>query len=494
MIKTLARLREEDGFSLITAVLISVVVFLLSVTTIALTVQDTSQSGRNRERVNAIAAAEAGLNYQFSKLQAGMIECSATQDLPSFPASSFESVLTTYDMEGNEYPDPNCPPPGAPAQFRVKIESVGHATGPDPVRKMEAFVELERTVGAPLDDSAIFAEGDLLIDSNPQIGDPDGDFDANVYSNNNIWFKSNPVVEGSVISQKCVRLESTSQVKLDVRAKGISGSECGRSLGTWDHTIWMQSDSKVFRDVIATTRGIRFESNSHVFRDARAGGNINPWQPTSHVDGVAQQNQANLPAPDVKAFPVLNTSDLTPWEADGYKIPPEEPEYTTCAAAKTAIGSNNTVKRVIRIKANCELKWSNSSSNPITLSADLAIIHDGHIVLDGDTRFTPFGGPHRLHFIVGRGSPPDTCFEMKSNAKVEPGIKTLVHARPIDTSWTKCRVFLDSNTRIAEGQVIGNKIDIFSNSAMAYDPVITPGAPTTGFKESIIYIRETRPN
>ena len=501
----LMRLREEHGFSLITAVLISVVVFILSLVTIGLSMHNTSQSGRNRERVNAIAAAEAGINYQFSRIQAGSFAtgCQEEQTLQSFPRSSFETTITLTDKFGSPLPcGPTTPPPNG-AQARIVSE--GKATGADPTRKMEALVELERAAGGIFGEGAIFGEGDILIDSNPQIGAP-ADIQADVYSNGNIELKSNPQIQGSVIAQKCINLDSTAWVKIDVWAKG--GTPC-----TWSpYTVTMQSKTRVVRNVTATTGRIKFNfsSGGGVSGDADAGGDIETWVGVGNVnpdypkvDGTARRNQTGLQAPGVKTFPdfTYNPSDWT-----GVEPPYVIENYSTCAAAKTAIGTNNTVKRVVRITSNCELKWD--SSEIITLSQDLAIITDGYVFLGGNTRFVSSApdAKRTLHFMVGRGtSAPSFCFQMQSNAHIESaqqtfgsgngGIVTLVHARKFASEPTKCKVFLDSTTDIAKGQIFGGgPVDLKSNTKMAYEPVITPGAPITGFKESIIYIREISPN
>jgi hypothetical protein len=487
----LHRLRADDGFSLIAALLITLVVFAMSTVSFILSTHNTTQSGRNRERVNAVAAAEAGLNYQFSRLQAGTIECSSTQSLGSFPASGFTTTLTPYDLAGAEL---SCPPPSM-SKLRMRIRSVGSATGSEPRRTMEALVELERPVGGTLGDGAIFGEGDIMIDSNPDIGNPAGDFDADVYSNGNIELKSNPKIIGNVTAQKCVKMDSTAQVYLDVWAKG--GAGCA-----WSATVSMLSTTKVLNDVIATTGPIEFNSGARVTRDAKSGGTMT-WQspcpsgnscgPNVHprVGNMALRNQTGLLPPPSRSFPVLTYNEAD-WIAAGYTI---DPPYTSCSAAKSAIGNNNTVKRVIRVTSTCELLWSASSSAPITLSQDLAIVTNGTVFIDSGTRFIA-SAPRTLHMIVAQQASyqPDYCFQMKSTTRIEVPISTLVYV-PKKADQSKCKVFLDSNADIAQGQIFGgNKIDVKSNTDLAYTPVITPGAPVTGFKESVIYIREIRSN
>lgn len=491
-------LRADDGFSLIAALLITLVVFILSTVSFALSAQNNSQSGRNRERVNAVAAAEAGLNYQFAKLQTGTFQLSASQSLGSFPQSTFTTTLHAPDgtlLTG--------PPTLVGGKALVLIRSVGNATGSGPPRAMEALVEIRRLAGGLLGQGAIRAEGDVLLDSNAAAGvrDLDGGYDADIYSNGSIHLKNNPSVAGSVLSQKCVRLEGNVVVSLDVIAKG--GGCAG---GPWNgETIWASSNEQILGNAVAVTGRIKLESNSRVKKDARSGGDFSPWPGAGnfnanhpHVDGDAYRFQSGLQPPAAWALPTFSYV-ASEWAAAGYAN--TTTTYASCNSARAAIGTSTSTKRVVRITSGCDsllLKDEEGVSCVKidakclhVLNGDLAIISYGRVFLDGNIEFTA-PAQRTLHFIAGLASPQDTCFEMNSNAAVHDPISTLVYTPKIGTSTTRCRVFLNSSTKIAKGQVLGNRVEVNSNHVLNYVPVDTPGAPSSGFEEDIIYIREIR--
>ncbi|MDQ4004831.1 MAG: pilus assembly PilX N-terminal domain-containing protein, partial [Actinomycetota bacterium] len=104
-----ARLQDERGVAIITALLISMIVVTLGATSVALAVHNSEASSFDRRRVQSIAAAEAGVNFYFSHLQSGAPEdfdCAISETLASTPAARFDATVTFYNAA--EVPLP-CP-------------------------------------------------------------------------------------------------------------------------------------------------------------------------------------------------------------------------------------------------------------------------------------------------------------------------------------------------------------------------------------------------
>src|SRR6266508_2093911 len=113
---------------MITAVLVTFVVMIMAGTAVSLSLHSSQQSANDRRRVDAIQAAEAGLDYYFSYLQstgAGPMSCSITQTLTNSPASTFTVTPTFYDGAGSLI---TCPPPSGVVPAYVLLRSVGQAS------------------------------------------------------------------------------------------------------------------------------------------------------------------------------------------------------------------------------------------------------------------------------------------------------------------------------------------------------------------------------
>ena len=74
------RCRDERGIAMVTALLVSMVLLFLTVAVVALSLHNSTQSALDRKRVQAIDAAEAGINGYMSSLT-GMPDSTACQTI-----------------------------------------------------------------------------------------------------------------------------------------------------------------------------------------------------------------------------------------------------------------------------------------------------------------------------------------------------------------------------------------------------------------------------
>lgn len=464
-------IREERGVAMITAVLISVAVLLLGIVAVGLATHDATQSARNRERVQSIAAAEAGIDFYLSDLVNANVNdviCGQIDRTLTFsPGSRFRVQATFEDASGDPIACSGNSLAGQPA--RVVVRSLGTAVGDDPARTMEAVVTLDPLAESPLLPFAIFAEGGINLDSNTQIIGNAGN-DADIYSNGDINLDSNTTVSGSVFSRGSVHLDSRSEVKVDVHAGNDTTSDT--------NDITLDSRSIVRGNAIAEN-DISLASNSRIFGSARAGGSISGGQ----VSGSQTEGPPPPAPPAEQSFPPLSFDEAA-WQAAGYTVN----SYTSCSAAKSFVdqlsaGDVTVQPYVVRITDDCVLSWTNVDVN---VRDELAIITDGGVSLGGNVRVEPVGGPHDLFFILGVDDAVAPCdFTMSVNARIQPGLNTFVH--------TPCTFELLSNTTISDGQFFGGTVSFNSNSAfLNYKPVPLPGHTPPGWTVVETYRREVR--
>lgn len=447
-------LRDERGMALISALGVALVMSLLTVVTVSLSFHNVKESATNRERVQSIAAAEAGLNRMFAHLETATpetVSCTLEETLTTDPASSF--AVTLYAEGQNGLEPLACPVAEVPTL--VVARSVGHGLGDIPARKMESAIRLEPITTGIFGPDAIFSNQDLNLNSNIQVEGDEGS-NANVYSNDTVTLNSNVVVTGSVLAQDQILMNSNAEVKKDAWARDA---------------VTLDSNAIVRRNVTSSTSTITVLNQSHIYGDARAGTSINA--PAGAIDGVVIPDSPSGPPPE-KPFPAFSFVPAD-WQAIGYTVN----TFSSCADAKSFIGGVTAGNHVVRINSTCQLAWTGNQSAPV--AGNLAIIHDGDLLMDNNSRFSAVGGPHELFLIAGLGS--GACdIQFKSNSSIGANIFTLM--------YSPCNIKLDSNSFLIEGQILAGKAFLNSNTHLAYRPLVGPATTVTGYTLDVQYTRE----
>lgn len=458
---------EERGMALIAALGVGLVVTLLTVVTVSISFHDTTQSARNRERVQAIAAAEAGINRMFAHLETATpatVQCSIDETLTTDPKSSF--VVTLYEEVGGSLQPLTCPPASLPEY--VTARSVGNALGENPRRTMESRIKLEPITTSIFGPDAIFSDQSLTLSSNIQVEGDEGN-NANVYSNGDNILLSNITVAGTVYGQDEIVISSNSEVKKDIWAL---------------NRVELNSFAIGRRNVTSSTSTVSVLTNAHVYGDAKAGTSVTAAQGT--VDGLVIEDTPSGPPP-VKPFPVF-TYDPADWTALGYTINTYSGTGSTpCTNAKSFIEGIVSGNHVVRINAVCELSWT--SNNVVNVRGNLAVIHDGSIKLNSNARFVnPTAITRNLHLIAGLGTGACSTrgIDFLSNSSIGSNLTTLL--------YSPCTVNMNSNSFIVEGQVVAGQALFNSNTHLTYTPVVGPETVIVGYSVTPQYRREIRNN
>jgi cytoskeletal protein CcmA (bactofilin family) len=458
------RCADERGIAVITAMLVSMVVVFLGVTSVRIAIHNSEASSFDRRRVQGVAAAEAGLNYYYSHLQsvpAAEFDCDVSQTLTASPTTQFSATVRFYDAAGAEIP--TCPPATTPAGALIRSTGTS-VNAAEPNRTLESYVNLIPLSGGPFGEYAIFSDGSPGFDSNIQVFG-DGTTNGDVYTNSNVLMNSNSVIHGSMFTRGTMEMDSNAEVKADVVAM---------------NSLTMKSNSRVLGNATSSTSSIWMDSEAHIFGNARAGTTITTLG-GSEINGSRTPNSPLSPAqPEHQAFPVY-TFSASDWTAQGYTVL----TFSDCGAAtKAAIGTVPVGgKRVVRITSACELKYA--GDEVIGIAGDLAIVSNGSFLMDSNAKFLNVGVPHTLHLMFGVGSSPPSCSQnitFKSNTKIEGGLTTLL--------YTPCTLDMSSNSFVAQGQMFAGRVDFNSNSTLTYKPVNVPGVGDGLFDEDIVYIRE----
>jgi hypothetical protein len=456
MTRRVAGPADEQGIAMITVILISAVVLILSVTAVSLSIHNTDASGFDRQRVQVVASAEAGVNAAYYTLQTTPTEslpCSITGTMATSPNQQYSATITYFDASGNTL---TCQNPGLLAMpAKAQVTSTGSPSpggvNPNAKRTMQSLVNLTPVYGGF--DSAIFSDSSPTTANNLTVNGDTGD-DADVYTNGSWSCANSMTVHGQMIAQGTIAMTNSCQVTKDIWANG---------------SVSMSNNSLAGHNVTSSTSSITLNNSAHILNNATAGTTIS----NGSIDGTKTPN-APQAAPPTKSLPTV-TFDATSWQTALYSV-----QYQTCSQVG-AVSSVST-STVYRISPACSLQYANNTT--INLSADMAIVTDGSISFANKTTFqSGDGSEHSLYFIMPTGTAcPGGNFSTSNNTSFV-GLRVFV--------YTPCSATFANNNAGVGGQVYAGNVSMTNQFGMNFLPTIVPSANTvTGYKVDITYVRE----
>jgi cytoskeletal protein CcmA (bactofilin family) len=457
---------REDGFAMITAILVSLVVLSLSLVVFNLAIHNSNQSAFDRDRVQAIHAAEAGLDNYLSALVTNPTPpCNSSLDLGSTPVQHYDVSILLYSTWPPTGPG-ECPllsgePEGA--LVIAKGSALGGPAGAN--RSMETAVRLTPIFGGL--NQAIFSDDELNLQNKLDINGNIGN-DGDVYTNGNFSLRNNTVISGSVYAQGYAQINQ-GVVKKDV----------------WANDYVDLKSISVLGNVTSSTSSISLQ-NSHVYGDAKAGTTITIG-PSSQIDGAKTSNSPSGPPPEIPLPHVEYVeSEWTKPENGGYIIN----NFSDCALAKTFISAGPVGNHVVRISPTCALSWGGSNLN---LNGNMAIITDGSFTLSQQNNWNGIGDKHTLFIIrpwvdglqcSPRPSPYD--FSVSNNTSFN-NLQVFI--------YSQCTIdFGNNNSGGFDGQIIGGQVNITNQMVVNFKPITVPGFNRIGYRSDVSYLREIPAN
>ena len=461
--------RDEHGMAMITAILISVVVLGLAVVATGVAVHNGSQSGRDRTRLQTIDAAEAGLSQTALKIEGSAptsLPCTLSDDLDANPPVRYQVTITYYATYPPSGSPMSCPPTAPPAG--ATVASVGTSTvGSQTPRKMVSQVRLTPRYGGF--DTAIFSNTRLNVLNNLDILGDQGN-DADVYTNGDVDCNNSMVLEGSLLAQGGVTMSNSCSVAEDVYAKG---------------TVAMSNNSRIGHDVMSSTGNITLANSAEIANSATAYGSIT-LSGNARIGGSRTQGYTSMADPPVKTLPTIDY-DTVDWSDAGYAIQ----SYTSCSSAKSFLDAmpNDGRNYVVRIAANCLLRWSNNST--VTVRQDVAIIFDGQIEFENRVDWSSGDGQEHSVLFINPASTIGTCasrvpaFSTSNNTSFADELKLFV--------YTPCEARFNNSNKL-KGQFMANLVTIANDFDLYFAPVPVPGfGDVAGFDQDIAFQREVIP-
>lgn len=472
--------RDESGVAMITAMLVSMVVLSLSLISVQLAVHNSEQSSGDRKRLQAIHAAEAGLDAYLALLPRTAIanvQCTpAATSLPVDSGAQYQVTAVFYPsfpgLPGQEMScplNPNTAPP-AGAIITSRGTAVAVANTRSVSRTMQTEVRLNPILGSF--GQAIFSDTVFNVVNNLTVNGNQGN-DADLYTNGNFNCSNSSVDYGSILAQGSASLSNSCTVLQDLRANG---------------SISMSGQARVGHDAISSTGSITMNNNTVIANNARAATTCTGC--TGKVIGTITTSSPSAAPPQIN-FPTINYLSSA-WTAAGYQIRTEN----NCSSARNFVETLNgtTTNWVLRISPSCSLLFN--SNTTIRMGGNLAIITDGSITTQNLTRFeSADGSPKEVFFIVPRSlftpaTPPDSRANNCSGQNISISNNTdFVNVRTF--IYTPCTVNMNNNNLGLGGQIFGQTVNINNHFSFTFRPMLIPGAgAVTGFDSDIAYLRE----
>jgi cytoskeletal protein CcmA (bactofilin family) len=453
------RFDREDGFAMITAILVSVVVLSLSLVVVNLAVHSSGESRVDRDRVLAINAAEAGLdNYMSALVTSPDPPCTSTIDVGNTPVEHFDVSILLY----TDWPPSGsgqCPLAAGqvPAGALVTSKGTALAAAPAVSRSMETAIRLTPIYGGL--NQAIFSDQVLNFQNKLEVNGNVGN-DGDVYTNGNFALGNNTMISGNVYAQGYASI-GQGVVKANVWANNY---------------VEFFSGIQVMGNAQSSTSYINLSNNAHIYGSAKAGTTITGGQ----IDGSKTPNSPSGPPPQIPLPQVPYVQ--SEWVKAGYTIV----NYSSCALAKTFISAMPVGNYVVRITPTCALSWS---GNDLNINGNLAIITDGSFTLSNQNNWTGVGGKYSL-FIIRPYQSGLPCFPAPSPYDINISNNTSFNSLQTFI-YSQCTInFGNNNASGFDGQIIGGQVNITNQMVMNFRPITIPGFNRLGYRSDVAYLRE----
>jgi hypothetical protein len=477
-----ARAADEEGLvALAVALAVCSVLFLSGILAFQVASFNQSDSSARRIQVQALYAAEGGLDRAYQALQsaatAAQLPCGPlTENLATSPASSsYSAAITYYDTFPPTDSPLSCtsgsgPPATVVAAEVISTGKTAKGTAQATSQYMEALIKITPgSVSGSVFDKAIFSNQTMAGSNNGTVYGNSGN-DANVYTNGNVNCGNGFADQGSVTAEGTFTGTNNCTVNGNVTAVGnitlsnnttIGGnaSSTGNSGCPQQGNITMSNSATVDQSAYAYC-SITLSSNATVVHNKVA-------------------NDITLTNPPAETFPVVPMPAIPSqtWTNAGYT---NQITDNNCTATGVYLDITNmaTASAPTLIETSCALSWSGNAT--LLLNQNLAIFSTGGFIMSNNTTWQSTNTTTRqLYFIVPSvvGTTQTTC------TNGQPGItfqNNTTFANSVDVlDYSPCTITI-SNNSTGYGQVYAGQVNASSNFTTHYQPMSLPGASGGG--------------
>lgn len=431
--------QDERGAGIVTALMITLVVFALGATWTSVGLHQVEISSYDRYREQALHAAEAGVNEALSRL-ASDYDWKGTAGVVTLGDSTGEYEVTVSPVDPLDLDDLD-------RYVVAKGYAPSKAAARGAARQLEQQVRLDPADGF---NYALFASPGGVVGQN------------------------NSTISGDVYSAGDLSLANSSKYFGNVTAVGSittsNNNTVGGNLHAGTFATIDNSQTTIQGDVLA---GTNISGIGSVDGDAQAGGTVTGVT----VAGTTHQNN---PPPD----PVLLTMPTFTWDPANYS-PAPPPDWTSASNFRTHWDSNKTA-----FSGHHRVKGGDNASNKLaldktwTMSGDVTLAADGPITLSRDVANGTSGDVVLTIISLSAQSP---AIELTNNLTMPATVKILLYAPNGSIDFSQLKDF--------HGVVYGEELNLSQQFTLTHAPPTVPGfswsaSSVTHFDVDVLTFRE----
>lgn len=303
------RARGDDGIALVVAIALIALVGMLIASMVAVAMYESRSTGRDRQRSQAVMAAEQSVDTLMSQIQS-----TALTAVPCGPQTSSVSVVSdrlaltgdvTYYDQGGTAVACTAVRAGTTRVYQASITATATSEAlmnqAPAARTVEMLVNLHPEFANDLT-KAIFGDAGVNLDNAADIYGENGAPNADLYANGDVTCNNNQHFYGSIYAQGTVSMSNRCVVEVDVAARN--------GFNATNPQVAVNGRITVSNGNISLTK-------AQVGQQALASGTVTGdicSTPNKCFPGTA------VAAPPAQAFPILNWDAATQseWAANGY--------------------------------------------------------------------------------------------------------------------------------------------------------------------------------
>ena len=420
-----ARTADERGTGVVTAISITLVVFILGSVWTSIAVHQVGSSARERHREQALDAAEAGINYAMSQL-AGDLHWAGTTSVSELGDDTGEFEVTVAPVD-----------PSDPDDLDRYIVAKGYA--PSKTVEGRAARQLEQQIELIPSDGFNFA---LFASPGGITGNNNSTVTGDVYSAADVNLSQFAKIFGDVTSAGSVTTGNNSTVGGKVHAGVNAGIENAQTTVQGD--VW--------------AGGISF-TNPNAVISGRVDGNVQAGGTVSvsggSVGGTITQNSPP-PAP-----PVLSQPTFT-WNPANYQ------SASTWTSASNFVAYWDANKSAFsghhRIQGGDDASNKTTLGDRWTMTGDVTLVANGPILLSRDIVNATSGD---VVLTIVSFSARDPAIQFSNNVTMPSSIKILLFAPYGVIDFSQLKDF--------HGAVYGNQIRLSQQFTLTHFALSIPG-------------------
>ncbi|MGN6243391.1 MAG: hypothetical protein ACTHQ3_06920 [Motilibacteraceae bacterium] len=495
------RAGTDDGVALVMAIAIVGLVSVFVATLLVFTLRESAQTGRDRQRSEAITSAEGAVDVAMASIQQQdptTLPCDTTAvtNTQSKPDTmTIATTVTYFDVNGvqlscSDVQNPSSNVAAATALIKSTSTTTPIAGQAPAVRTIESEVRLTPSFAQGLD-KAIFGDAGVTLANKTELYGQGTSPDADIYTNGNFACQNNEHFRGSVYAQGSISLSNSCTIDVDAWAKTGFNSTNPQSTVSGDVKV-----SSGTAQIDAGTIGGKVIAQS-----------VSPSSWCTSHPGKCTTGNGVVSDPPSQAFPILNWDSNTAaqWAANGYTnvVTNNDCGYSGSSSngpGQWMVDHGNSLSGPTVLLTSCQVVIQNPNKNnacgnkTVCLNNNLAVFASGGVTISNTLTITSTNTTTRNLYLIQPYNAVSThpCTSQGINLDNQVSISSTIN----ELLYSPCTIRKANNTDHYGQIYAGGVAQVDNQLTMYYRPLPVWGLSNTTnkvkyYSMDILYKRET---